>query len=60
LSKEEESRKILLHNFVEKPGFSLLIRPKQLKIEKSIIHLVILRLIEKTERSGKKISSGNQ
>jgi hypothetical protein len=57
-SKEEERRKIILQNFVEKSGFSPSIRPKIAKIAKSTIHLIIfnyyaLRLIEKNEGRGK-------
>jgi hypothetical protein len=58
LPKDEKSRKILLHNLVVIPGFSLSKRAKQLKIAKSTINLVIynylvLLSIRKTERSRK-------
>jgi hypothetical protein len=41
LNKEEKSRNFFLHNFDEKPGFSLSMREKQLKFESTTTNLVI-------------------
>jgi hypothetical protein len=57
--KKKKFEKKLLRNFVEKPGFSLSMRAKQLKIAKSAKNLVIYNLyillsVKKTEKSRKK------
>lgn len=64
-TKQEENRKLILHNLVEKPGLSLSVRSKQLNIAKSTIGTVISRYlatgsIARNVGSGRKLNSGNK
>jgi hypothetical protein len=54
-SKNEERRKIILHIFVEKPGFSPLMRAKQLKIANCLFFLLFLTNLhpDRSKKSGK-------